>query len=230
MKGLPLAEPWFTVEDGKPMMCDENGEWYPAERFSVVQPGDILWVRETWAKDVGRYMYRANYSDTEKFYMNGREIRTEANKMITNQDKINALFEELVPASGKADSLAGELVRATSRIGYRFYNDGDQLGVGYGKETCNPAGRFLIKKAPKEIGDLVAALWGMYSEDGYEAVLDVLVGKVADYVDANPDLRSQPTEDMFDYYDKYEDVDDSWEDDEDDEDDDYYEDEDDDWE
>ena len=26
-----------------------------------------------------------------------------------------------------------------SRIGYRFYNDGDQLGIGYGKETCNPA-------------------------------------------------------------------------------------------
>ena len=39
------------------------------------KPDDILWVRETWAKDVGRYMYRANYSDTEKFYMNGREIR-----------------------------------------------------------------------------------------------------------------------------------------------------------
>ena len=75
VKGLPLAEPWFTVEDGKPMMCDENGEWYPAERFSTVQPGDILWVRETWAKDAGRYMYRANYSDTEKCYMNGREIR-----------------------------------------------------------------------------------------------------------------------------------------------------------
>lgn len=75
VKGLPLAEPWFTVEDGRPMMCDENGEWYPAERFSTVQPGDILWVRETWAKDAGRYMYRANYSDTEKFYMNGREIR-----------------------------------------------------------------------------------------------------------------------------------------------------------
>ena len=75
VKGLPLAEPWFTVEDGKPMMCDENGEWYPAERFSVVQPGDILWVRETWTKDAGRYLYRADYSDTEKFYMNGREIR-----------------------------------------------------------------------------------------------------------------------------------------------------------
>ena len=38
-------------------------------------PGDVLWVRETWVKDAGRYMYRANYSDTEKFYMNGREIK-----------------------------------------------------------------------------------------------------------------------------------------------------------
>ena len=136
--------------------------------------------------------------------------------MTKNDERLNALFEELVPMEGKAESLAGELARATSRIGYRFYNDGDHLGIGYGKETCNPAGRFLIKKAPKEIGDLVAALWGMFSEDGYEAVLDILVGKVADYIEANPDLRKQPTEDMFDYYDRNEDVDDSWEDEEDD--------------
>ena len=73
-----------------------------------------------------------------------------------------------------------------------------------------------MKKAPKEIADLVAGLWEMYSEAGYEAVLDILVGKVVDYIEANPDLRSQPTEDMFDYYDKNEDVDDSWEEDEDD--------------
>lgn len=37
--------------------------------------GDILWIRETWHKDVGRYMYRANYSNDEKFYQNGKEIK-----------------------------------------------------------------------------------------------------------------------------------------------------------
>lgn len=37
-------------------------------------PGDILWVRETWHKDAGRYMYRANYSKDEKFYRNGQEV------------------------------------------------------------------------------------------------------------------------------------------------------------
>ena len=119
--------------------------------------------------------------------------------MLKNEERINDLFEELVPASGKADSLAGELVRAVSRIGYRFFNDGDQLGIGYGKETCNPAGRFLIAKAPREIGDLVAGLWGMYSEAGYEAVLDILTGKVADYVESHPELREQPTEDMWSF-------------------------------
>lgn len=38
------------------------------------QAGDILYVRETWFKDAGRYMYRANYSNDEKFYRNGQEV------------------------------------------------------------------------------------------------------------------------------------------------------------
>lgn len=38
------------------------------------QPGDILYVRETWCKGLERYMYRADYSDTEKFYRDGKEI------------------------------------------------------------------------------------------------------------------------------------------------------------
>ena len=51
------------------------------------------------------------------------------NKALMN--RVNTRFEELVPLEGKADTLAGEIVRAISRIGYRFYNDGDQVGVGY---------------------------------------------------------------------------------------------------
>lgn len=74
--------------------------------------------------------------------------------MTKNENRINKLFEELVPTSGKADSLAGELVRATARIGYRFFNDGDMVNQGYGKETCNPAARFLIAKGNAEISSL----------------------------------------------------------------------------
>ena len=41
--------------------------------------------------------------------------------------------------------------------------------------------------------------------DAYEAVLAILVGKVADYVETNPDLRSQPTEDFWECFDEKED-------------------------
>ena len=135
--------------------------------------------------------------------------------MTKNENRIHKLFEELVPTSGKADSLAGELVRATARIGYRFFNDGDMVNQGYGKETCNPAARFLIAKGNAEISSLTVALWEIFSEDAYEKVLDTLEGAVAGYIEQNPDLRSQPTKDMWDYRDEEEDQDDSWDEEED---------------
>ena len=116
----------------------------------------------------------------------------------------------------KADSLAGELVRAMSRIGYRFHNDGDMVNIAYGKETCNPAARFLIAKGNAEVSSLTAGLWEIFSEEAYEKVLDILCGAVADYVEQNPDLRNQPTEDMWDLKDEEEDQDDSWDEEEDD--------------
>ena len=39
------------------------------------QPGDILYVRETWHKDINRFMYRADYGKNEKFYRNGKEVQ-----------------------------------------------------------------------------------------------------------------------------------------------------------
>ena len=124
------------------------------------------------------------------------------------RDKMDVLFKELVPLSGKCDSLAGEIIRAASRIGYRFYNDGDQLGIGYGKETCNAAGRFLIKRTNEEIAEIVSGMFGLYFEDEYEARLQDMLCAIVDYVEENPKLRKTETEDMFDYYDKNEDVDD----------------------
>ena len=38
------------------------------------EDGDVLWVRETWYKDVSRYLYRANYGENEHFYQSGNEI------------------------------------------------------------------------------------------------------------------------------------------------------------
>lgn len=144
--------------------------------------------------------------------------------MTKNEERINKLFKELVPETGKANSIAGELIRAMSRIAYRFYNDGDQVGIGYGKETCNPAARFLMAKGSKRVSSLATAIWGIFSEDAYEDLLDILAGAVADYVEQTPALLDTPTDDMWDYS-TDEDVDDREEEEDDYEEEDYDEDE-----
>ena len=72
VKEIPLHAPYFEVVDGKPMACDENGDWYPATYFSRIQPGDMLWVRETWCHvkfGLGEwhYEYRADCSDPRRW-------------------------------------------------------------------------------------------------------------------------------------------------------------------
>lgn len=142
--------------------------------------------------------------------------------MTTTKDRINALFEELVPTSGKAETVAGEIIRATCRIGYRWYNDGDQLGIGYGKETCNPAGRYLACTCGGEIADQI---WDLIydpiyddSYDGaYDAALEKLNEAILEHIDANPELKTtENIQDMWNFRNRHEDVDDSWDEEEED--------------
>lgn len=130
--------------------------------------------------------------------------------MTAAEEKINALFEELVPGSGKADTVAGEIIRAVSRIGYRWSNDGDMVGVGYGKETCNPAARYLVARAGEKVEKiLVAELWGEEEDCRYDMALSKLEKAVLEYLEQHPELKTTAnTDDMWDYRDEAEDTDD----------------------
>lgn len=126
------------------------------------------------------------------------------------QKKISALFDELVPDSGKADTVAGEIIRAISRITYRNFNDGDHVGVGYGKETCNPAARFLMKKSGADVAQAVSDLWGVQDDEHYDTLLERLQQAVLDYIEQNPELKTTMNiNDMLDFRDPDEDADDS---------------------
>lgn len=67
---------YCDVETGGSLLSYENhyGDFIKPENLCRYQPGDILYVRETWHKGLERYIYRADYSDTEKFYQGGKEI------------------------------------------------------------------------------------------------------------------------------------------------------------
>ena len=140
--------------------------------------------------------------------------------MTALEQRINALFDELVPAKGKADTVAGEIIRAVSRIAYRNWNDGDHVGVGYGNETCNPAARYLGEVAGSHVQQAVIDMWGIRDDDRYNKA-ETLAEKVLAYLDEHPELKTTAnTEDMWDYIDRLEDRDDS--EDGEDEEDEYY--------
>lgn len=58
-------------------------------------------------------------------------------------DILQILFDELVPPSGPAETVAGEIVRAIMRLRYRDYNDGDKFYEGYGLEACAASATYL---------------------------------------------------------------------------------------
>lgn len=71
---------WQVITEkhsGKYVRIEYLDEWENETRYMCepFRPGDILYVRETWHKDAGRYMFKANYSDTEKFFRDGREVK-----------------------------------------------------------------------------------------------------------------------------------------------------------
>ena len=106
-----------------------------------------------------------------------------------NEKRIDELFDRLVPVEGKAPTVAGEIVRAMCRISYRFRNDGGHLGVGYGNETCNAAGRYLMRRAGRDARELVQAMWGLKSKVAYEALLDKLLAVVLAALDRHPEYE-----------------------------------------
>ena len=99
----------------------------------------------------------------------------------------NNLRDQLVPACGKAATVAGEIIRAMDRLIYRYWNDGDMVGVGYGNETCNGSYRYMYSTLPN-CPDLFAAA---HDEDDYVQKLANLAEAVKAYIENNPSLLTE---------------------------------------
>ena len=86
--------------------------------------------------------------EIKAFSANNPEAR---NKAI--EAALQNYFDKLVPTSGNAKTIEGEMVRAINRIIYRAYNDGDYFWEGYGIESVAPALSFLVnsRSIPVEV-------------------------------------------------------------------------------
>ena len=101
-----------------------------------------------------------------------------------------AMEKRLMPPSGKAETVAGEIIRATDRIWYRWWNDGDKINVGYGRETCNGTARYLEKIRGSEFP---VEVWnGSLGEDAYTEFTENLVAEMYAFIKAHPELETTP--------------------------------------
>lgn len=93
-------------------------------------------------------------------------------------------FDILVPQSGKAPTVAGEIVRAVNRLVYRYFNDGDKFYEGYGRETCGSSAAYLYDIEP--FYELLTDMVDM--NDDYERATDKLCDIAQEYLLDTPEL------------------------------------------
>jgi len=117
------------------------------------------------------------------------------------QEQYDKWADELMPAMGAAKTVAGELIRAVSRLAYDFYNN------GMGNDTSG-ALNFLRDKGVvdvftyKTIKPYTTGMCykGNYDGDLFQIAIESMVDKTIEKVLANPELLTEEnTEDMFDY-------------------------------
>lgn len=124
------------------------------------------------------------------------------NKIEADGGDIEAFFKNLVPSSGKADTEAGELIRAMMRLLYRDYNDGDVYFSGYGIESCGDAASYLVDKHDlKQLIDFAENHKDVEIHDNpsfdkkYTNFLNELANDVIDIIRDNPNMLITPNED-----------------------------------
>jgi hypothetical protein len=138
--------------------------------------------------------------DLKKYLAEGRLLKEFVGKEL--EDRNEPLYDELVPGSGKADTVEGEMLRAINRIVYRYYNDGDEYHTGYGTETAGPAHSFLVN-ANHPLRSLVSKLF----KDGtnYEQTIKDVLDAILDHIESRRGKYTPNSEDMYDYEPEFED-------------------------
>lgn len=128
------------------------------------------------------------------------------------QAEYEQMSTDLMPAMGKANSVAGELIRAVSKLGYDLYNN------GMGNNTSGAA-NFLREQGAID-PDTYATIYeytrgrlyeGNYRGDSLQVAIERAVDMTVEMILRNPQLITMPNDtDMLDlsdedeYYDEEE--------------------------
>ncbi|MBO7697200.1 MAG: hypothetical protein J6Y28_04350 [Acholeplasmatales bacterium] len=144
--------------------------------------------------DVKDYAAKLKARKAEKSQNPLEKINAQLDPDMEITDQLQVYFDELVPAQGKADTVAGELVRAMMRILYRDYNDGDLFYEGYGKETCGGSVVYLMDKVEDLERPFSNIVENQYEDQYYTSELEDAAYILIEYLNNHPELFIQKNE------------------------------------
>ena len=144
------------------------------------------------AKKVVRAENAKKYSEVEAI------LNQTLDKGKQPSDVLDAVFDTgIVPGSGKADTKAGEIIRAMMRIIYRYYNDGDKFFEGYGLETAAPSVAYLIDtidEVATYVGNMMERLYDYDSDGKYNDAIETLADICLHHVQAHFEELMDPND------------------------------------
>lgn len=139
------------------------------------------------------------------------------------QEQYDKLHNELVPSTGKCSTREGEMLRALSRLYYRYFNDGDMVVelMGEYMEGCSALYAFGFLYHQAETRERMKELLKCYDDNSYQSKLEDIANIVIKFIIDKNGNYSPSSNDMFDEC-FINDLPVDFEDDEDYEDEDYY--------
>ena len=188
-KGIDATLPPKYLNDPKPFKITDilAGKKREADRIAKEK-------EETERKAKERAELEAKYGEVHNKFR-------DAVKQEAPSDALDVIFDDVVPSSGMADTVAGEIVRAMMRVIYRSYNDGDVYYDGYGLETAAPSMAYITSFDIPGVNDLVTSIaHERLEDDEYNDKLEQITDLVNKYLLNNVELFiTKNTTDSRDY-------------------------------
>ena len=125
---------------------------------------------------------------TKKYGKALEDFKAAVNSDRKPSDVLDSIFDSVVPASGAAETVGGEIVRAMMRILYRNFNDGDVFYDGYGLETVASSMAYLINQDAVSIDEAANIAEAGLTGSKYTDALENITDKVNHYLAGHTEL------------------------------------------
>lgn len=191
----------FPIKTVKNIMSGTWTEKQAAQNIAQKQNINVGYARQILSSWIEQYKPKLIKSGI-------LDIAEDINTEFDIDGDLESWAEQYTNPEGKSNTVGGEIIRAAMQIIYRYNNDGDMIGRGYGNETVNAAARYLIEKIDMPINEQIQK-WLDHeeraSDSEYDSFIETFTTEIEQILRENPELFQKPNND--DYWDWKEDED-----------------------